>query len=85
VYGETNPVIKENPDKVRKIVFCTGEISLICSFLSILKLILSVFISGKVYFELVEDRERRNITDIAIVRIEQLVYNIPVLMSLTND
>ncbi|MCP5509830.1 MAG: 2-oxoglutarate dehydrogenase E1 component [Chlamydiales bacterium] len=31
-----------------------------------------LFCSGKVYYDLIEEREKRNLTDIAIVRIEQL-------------
>lgn len=50
VYKEDNPVIVANPDKVRRVVFCTG----------------------KIYFELLEEREKRQINDIALVRIEQL-------------
>lgn len=50
VYREVDPQIYENPDKVKKIVFCTG----------------------KIYYELADEREKLNRKDIAIVRIEQL-------------
>jgi len=50
VLPETNSAISDNPDKVRKLLFC----------------------SGKLYFELAEEREKKNINDVAIVRIEQL-------------
>lgn len=50
VYKETNPAVYENPDKVRRVVFCTG----------------------KIYYDLVEEREKRGASNVAIVRIEQL-------------
>ena len=50
VYRETDAAISGNPDKVRRLLMC----------------------SGKVYFELVEHREKLGITDVAIVRVEQL-------------
>jgi 2-oxoglutarate dehydrogenase E1 component len=31
-----------------------------------------IFCSGKLYYELVEEREKKNITDVAVIRIEQL-------------
>ena len=39
-----------NPDKVRRVIFC----------------------SGKIYYELLEEREKKGITDVAICRIEQI-------------
>ena len=50
VYREVDPEIYENPDQVKKIVFCTG----------------------KIYYELADERERLKRKDIAIIRIEQL-------------
>lgn len=50
VYREVDPAIQNNPDKVRRVVYCTG----------------------KIFYELLEEREKRNITDIAIIRVEQL-------------
>jgi len=50
VFGEVDSNIHSNPDKVRRVVFC----------------------SGKIYYDLVEEREKKNITDVAIVRIEQI-------------
>jgi 2-oxoglutarate dehydrogenase E1 component len=50
VYRETDPSILNNPNGVKRLVFC----------------------SGKIYYELVEEREKRNIKNVAIVRIEQL-------------
>merc|ERR1712161_6096 len=50
VIHETDPVISENPDKVKKLVFCSGQI----------------------YFELLTEREKRGIKDVALVRIEQI-------------
>jgi 2-oxoglutarate dehydrogenase E1 component len=50
VYREVDPQIYENPDKVKRVVFCTG----------------------KIYYELADEREKLNRKDIAIVRIEQL-------------
>jgi 2-oxoglutarate dehydrogenase E1 component len=50
VFGETNPAVTANADKVRKVVLC----------------------SGKVYFDLEEERAKKGITDVAFVRIEQL-------------
>jgi len=50
VYREVDPAIFENPDKVRRVVFC----------------------SGKIFYELMEEREKLKITDVAVIRIEQL-------------
>ena len=50
VIGEESAIIKSSPEKVRRLIFC----------------------SGKIYYELVEEREKRGITDVAIVRIEQI-------------
>ena len=50
VYRETDPQIANSPDKVRRIIYCPGQI----------------------YYELVDEREKRGIKDIAIIRIEQL-------------
>jgi len=50
VYGEVDSTIMSNPDKVRRVVYCTG----------------------KVFYELDAEREKRGIKDVAIVRIEQL-------------
>lgn len=50
VYREVDPNISENPDKVRKVVFCTG----------------------KIYYELADEREKLKRSDVAIIRIEQL-------------
>lgn len=50
VYRETDAQISGNPDKVRRVIYCTG----------------------KIYYELVDEREKRGIKDIAIIRIEQL-------------
>jgi 2-oxoglutarate dehydrogenase E1 component len=50
VYGEVDPEIHKNPDKVRRVIYCTG----------------------KIYYDLDAEREKRGIKDIAIVRIEQL-------------
>jgi 2-oxoglutarate dehydrogenase E1 component len=52
LYPETDPLVRGNPDKVRKLIFCTG----------------------KIYYELLEEREKRGASakDVAVVRIEQL-------------
>ena len=50
VYREVNPEIYNNPEKVRRVIFC----------------------SGKIYYELIDERDKRNATDVAIIRIEQL-------------
>jgi 2-oxoglutarate dehydrogenase E1 component len=50
VYREVDPAIQNNPDKVKRVVYCTG----------------------KIFFELLEEREKRNITDVAIIRVEQI-------------
>mmetsp|Transcript_8973 Transcript_8973/g.15204 ORF Transcript_8973/g.15204 Transcript_8973/m.15204 type:complete len:1007 (-) Transcript_8973:232-3252(-) len=50
VIGEEDPEVCANPDKVRRVIFCTG----------------------KVYFDLAEERKKRGATDIAIVRLEQI-------------
>jgi 2-oxoglutarate dehydrogenase E1 component len=50
VYKETDPLVVQNADQVKRLIFCTG----------------------KIYYELVEEREKKNIKDVAIVRVEQL-------------
>ena len=50
VYGEVDPKIVNQADKVRRVVMC----------------------SGKIFFELMDEREKRGLTDIAIIRIEQI-------------
>jgi 2-oxoglutarate dehydrogenase E1 component len=52
LYPEQDRAVSEQPDKVRKLLLC----------------------SGKIYYELVEERERRGqaAKDVAIVRVEQL-------------
>ena len=50
VYGEVEPAIVSNAEKVKRVVLCTG----------------------KIYYELAEERAKRNINDIAIVRVEQI-------------
>ncbi|RYG60086.1 hypothetical protein EON64_19590 [archaeon] len=50
VYHDTDPAVNAHPDKVKRLVLC----------------------SGKLYYELVEEREKKGITNIAIVRVEQL-------------
>jgi 2-oxoglutarate dehydrogenase E1 component len=50
VIREQDPEISGNPEKVRRLIFC----------------------SGKIYFELADEREKLGIKDVAIVRIEQL-------------
>ena len=50
VYRETDATINAHPEKVKRLVLC----------------------SGKLYYELVEEREKKGITNIAIVRVEQL-------------
>jgi len=50
VIPETDPAISKNPDKVKKLVFCSGQI----------------------YYELLAEREKRGIEDVALVRIEQI-------------
>ena len=50
VYREVDPVISENPDKVKRVLMCTG----------------------KIYYELMDEREKRKCTEVAIIRIEQL-------------
>jgi 2-oxoglutarate dehydrogenase E1 component len=42
--------IAENPENVKTLVFCTGQI----------------------YYELLAERENRGVTDVAIVRLEQI-------------
>jgi 2-oxoglutarate dehydrogenase E1 component len=49
-YREQNSEIVDNPDKVRRIVMC----------------------SGKIYYELLEEREKKGYTDVAILRVEQI-------------
>ena len=46
--SETNNSVK--PEKVRRLVMC----------------------SGKIYYELIDEREKRGITDVAIIRMEQI-------------
>jgi 2-oxoglutarate dehydrogenase E1 component len=50
VYGEQDQQIRNNPDNVKTLVFCSGQI----------------------YYELIAERERRGVTDVAIVRLEQI-------------
>lgn len=50
VISETDPAISENPDQVKTLVFCTGQI----------------------YYELLNEREQRGRTDVALVRLEQI-------------
>jgi 2-oxoglutarate dehydrogenase E1 component len=50
VYSEVNQDIHNNPDSVKRVIYC----------------------SGKIYYELIDEREKRGITDVAIIRIEQL-------------
>eukprot|EP00597_Dinobryon_sp_UTEXLB2267_P014385 CAMPEP_0170123796 /NCGR_PEP_ID=MMETSP0020_2-20130122/17744_1 /TAXON_ID=98059 /ORGANISM="Dinobryon sp., Strain UTEXLB2267" /LENGTH=1014 /DNA_ID=CAMNT_0010355505 /DNA_START=72 /DNA_END=3116 /DNA_ORIENTATION=+ len=53
LFGESDPAIRAHPEKVRKLVFCTG----------------------KIYFELLEEREKRSPAEreaVAVVRVEQL-------------
>jgi len=50
VYDETDPVISENAEEVKTLVFCTGQI----------------------YYELLAEREKRGITNVALVRLEQI-------------
>jgi len=50
IYREVDNKVLAHPEKVRRVVFCTG----------------------KIYYELIEEREKRGITDVAIIRIEQL-------------
>jgi 2-oxoglutarate dehydrogenase E1 component len=50
VYRERDPEVTANPEKVRRLVFCTG----------------------KIYYELLQQRQDKGLKDIAIVRIEQL-------------
>lgn len=47
---ETDSMVSENPDSVKKLVFCSGQI----------------------YYELLAEREKREIQDVALVRIEQI-------------
>jgi len=50
VFPEVDSAISSNPDRVRRLVYC----------------------SGKIYYDLVEEREKRGANDVAIVRIEQI-------------
>ena len=50
VINETDPAIANNPESVKTLVFCTGEI----------------------YYELLAEREKRGISDVALVRLEQI-------------
>jgi 2-oxoglutarate dehydrogenase E1 component len=50
VISETDPVIADNPDGVKKLVFCTGQI----------------------YYELLGEREKRGLNNVALVRLEQI-------------
>eukprot|EP00339_Tiarina_fusa_P000381 CAMPEP_0117001238 /NCGR_PEP_ID=MMETSP0472-20121206/3302_1 /TAXON_ID=693140 ORGANISM="Tiarina fusus, Strain LIS" /NCGR_SAMPLE_ID=MMETSP0472 /ASSEMBLY_ACC=CAM_ASM_000603 /LENGTH=1020 /DNA_ID=CAMNT_0004701175 /DNA_START=166 /DNA_END=3228 /DNA_ORIENTATION=- len=50
VIGETDPLISDNPDQVKTLVFCTGQI----------------------YYELLAEREKQGVTDVALVRLEQI-------------
>jgi 2-oxoglutarate dehydrogenase E1 component len=50
VIPETDSEISENPDTVKKLVFCSGQI----------------------YYELLGEREKRGIKDVALVRLEQI-------------
>ncbi|KAL3921016.1 MAG: hypothetical protein SGILL_002973, partial [Bacillariaceae sp.] len=50
VIPETDPIIVENADSVKTIVFCTGQI----------------------YYELLAEREKRGLNDVALVRLEQI-------------
>jgi 2-oxoglutarate dehydrogenase E1 component len=50
VFGETEQSISASPEKVRRLIMC----------------------SGKLYYELIEEREKRGIKNVAIIRIEQI-------------
>eukprot|EP00934_Nitzschia_sp_Nitz4_P003808 Nitzschia sp. Nitz4//scaffold24_size164493//89289//92779//NITZ4_002331-RA/size164493-snap-gene-0.9-mRNA-1//1//CDS//3329544123//3798//frame0 len=50
VITETDPEISENPEQVKTLVFCTGQI----------------------YYELLNEREKRGRKDVALVRLEQI-------------
>jgi 2-oxoglutarate dehydrogenase E1 component len=50
VIDETDKSISENPESVKTLVFCSGQI----------------------YYELLTERESRGVTDVAIVRLEQI-------------
>ena len=50
VIPETDPEISENPENVKKLVFCSGQI----------------------YYELLQERENREVQDVALVRLEQI-------------
>jgi len=50
VIPETDPAISDNPENVKRLVFCTGQI----------------------YYELLSEREKRGIDDVALVRLEQI-------------
>jgi len=50
VIGETDMEIRNNPEEVKTLVFCSGQI----------------------YYELLEEREKRGRSDVALVRLEQV-------------
>jgi len=50
VFDETDESISGNPEQVKKLVFCTGQI----------------------YYELLAEREKRGMNDVALVRLEQI-------------
>lgn len=50
VFPEADKSISSRPEKVKRLVFC----------------------SGKVYFDVIAEREKRQLTDVAVVRLEQL-------------
>lgn len=49
-YDEQDPEIKGNPEGVKTLVFCTGQI----------------------YYELLAEREKRGVNDVALIRLEQI-------------
>jgi 2-oxoglutarate dehydrogenase E1 component len=79
VINETDPAISENPEQVT--VCCTGlgrmdYMSFLClvsnstivsSFLQTL-----VFCTGQIYYELLQEREKRGMSNVALVRLEQI-------------
>ena len=82
VINETDPAISENPEQVKVcvvlgwvgknglyVLLCLGSNSSAVA-LSLMQTL--VFCTGQIYYELLQEREKRGMTNVALVRLEQI-------------